>query len=273
MNTIAKLVACLAVATTNCIYRNWDPKEYENSNIGQFKHAAKELSKLALHGAESILDIGCGDGKISRYMATEYVPRGHVVGIDNSASMISFANSHASAVNVSFQYGDACAYQSAKKFDVVTSFWCLHWTENYAAALSNIASLLNPGGKTLLCHVVNKHPLSVWVERVLQQEKWAPYRIDVVNKLNVPTLERVVEAIHLSGLEIENMEVKKNSEWIPFATYKQNLIATPLFECVIEQKRVEFCNQVIEEYLPKNPLNEKGEFYHWVPVVILVLKK
>ena len=68
----------------------WDPKVYEKSSSAQQKWAEELLSRISIRGDERILDIGCGDGKITAGVA-KLVPRGSVVGLDNSREMISFA--------------------------------------------------------------------------------------------------------------------------------------------------------------------------------------
>ena len=70
----------------------WDPKVYEKSSSAQQKWAQELLSKISIRGDERILDIGCGDGKITAEIAL-LVPRGSVMGLDNSVEMLGFARS------------------------------------------------------------------------------------------------------------------------------------------------------------------------------------
>ena len=52
---------------------------------------ARELiARLNLRGDEHILDVGCGDGKVTAEIARA-VPRGSVTGVDASPEMIEFA--------------------------------------------------------------------------------------------------------------------------------------------------------------------------------------
>ena len=52
---------------------------------------AKEvLALLALKGSERVLDVGCGNGKVTAEIAAR-VPEGSVVGVDSSAEMIGSA--------------------------------------------------------------------------------------------------------------------------------------------------------------------------------------
>ena len=99
--------------------------------------AEEAISKIRIKGNERVLDIGCGDGKITAYIAS-LVPEGSVVGIDNSAEMISFAQSkfpQLSWPNLSFQYGDATDLQYEGEFDLVVSFASLHWILDHKPVL------------------------------------------------------------------------------------------------------------------------------------------
>ena len=55
--------------------------------------AQEVLALLDLNGSERILDVGCGEGKITAEIASR-VPRGSVVGVDPSHDMIGFATKH-----------------------------------------------------------------------------------------------------------------------------------------------------------------------------------
>ena len=58
---------------------------------------ARELiARLPLRGDEHVLDVGCGDGKVTAEIARA-VPRGRVLGVDASLEMIAFAQQDLSA--------------------------------------------------------------------------------------------------------------------------------------------------------------------------------
>ena len=87
----------------------WNPDHYNRNSAAQEKWASELLAKLRLKGDEQILDIGCGDGKVTAEVARS-VPRGKVVGLDSSIEMIDFArkNFPAEAIpQLRFQLGDA----------------------------------------------------------------------------------------------------------------------------------------------------------------------
>jgi trans-aconitate 2-methyltransferase len=68
----------------------WNAKEYSKNSTNQYAWGQELIPKLTLKGNEALLDIGCGDGKITAELA-KCLPRGIVLGIDNSKEMINLA--------------------------------------------------------------------------------------------------------------------------------------------------------------------------------------
>ncbi len=275
-NAFAILFACI-IFNANISCNEWDAKEYSKNDAGQFKYAIKELSKLSLTGSESFLDVGCGDGKISQYIAEKFLPHGHLVGIDKNQPMIETARSNIkSDANVSYECSNILDYKTTNQYDVATSFWTLHWLadkQEYAKALKTISSALKPSGKALLCHIAEYDPLHKYTQQLLDTPKWQEHRSKHKKALNILALEEILESVRLSGLQIEHLELKKNSEWIPLETFKKNILSTPMFNFLPENQKNNFVNDLIQESLQDMPINQDNQILHWLPVVILVLKK
>jgi len=70
----------------------WDAKDYAKNSQNQLRWAQELIPKLKLIGNEALLDIGCGDGKITAEIA-KCLPEGRAVGIDSSTQMINLAQS------------------------------------------------------------------------------------------------------------------------------------------------------------------------------------
>jgi trans-aconitate methyltransferase len=266
-----KKLLLILLFLTPCIY-SWDAKEYEKSDAGQFRHGLKEMYKLHLTGNETILDIGCGNGKLSHYIATHYIPNGRFVGIDSDQGMIALAQSRTTQ-NINFILGDVRDFSSPEQFDAIVSFWTLHWVNEYATAIQNIATLLKPDGKALLCHMVDFDPMDQWAVQLLETAQWHEYKPMYTKILHPPSHQTVFDAIRQSGLTIESIEFKKNGSWLPIETVKGNLLSCGFFPYISQEKRPDFCDQVIQGLISQIPPNEHGEMFHWVPVIVLVLQK
>lgn len=111
--------------------------------------AQEVLALIDLNGSERILDVGCGEGKITAEIASR-VRRGSVVGVDPSHDMISFAKKHftltmprgASLGNLRFEVADARRLPFKNQFDLALSFNALHWIPDQDAVLRSIHSAL-----------------------------------------------------------------------------------------------------------------------------------
>jgi trans-aconitate methyltransferase len=137
---------------------------------------ARELiATLKLRGDEHVLDVGCGDGKVSAEIARA-VPRGSVVGVDASPQMIKFARKAfppSQISNLRFEICDARkiagsagiragkssgAAQRAGRdagapgvpFDIIFSNAALHWVDDHRAFLRGVAACLRSGGRLLV---------------------------------------------------------------------------------------------------------------------------
>src|SRR4030042_3323491 len=108
---------------------SWNAEDYRQHSKGQQKWARELIIRLKLKGTEEILDMGCGDGKVTAEIAS-YVPIGSVVGINNSTSMIELAKKNyptGEHPNLSFILMDAANLIFHEKFDIVFSNASLHW--------------------------------------------------------------------------------------------------------------------------------------------------
>jgi trans-aconitate 2-methyltransferase len=127
----------------------WNAEDYAAHSAGQFAWAMAVVDRLGLAEADTVLDIGCGDGKVTAAIAAR-VPAGRVLGVDRSAGMVALARRrHAGAAGgrLSFCQMDATHLGLAPVFDVVVSNAALHWVRDHAAVLAGARACLKPGGR------------------------------------------------------------------------------------------------------------------------------
>lgn len=279
MNKIAVLVIlCFinfnlrSMELTKAKKPEFNANKYNESNVRQYKFAVQELLKLNFSGKEKVLDIGSGDGKISCYIAKEFIPNGQLVGIDSSTEMITFASSHKTSPNVTYICVNALDYIAPEEYEAIVSFSTLHWIEPYSKVLENITKSLKHGGCALLCHGIETPPFPPIIHKLLNTQKWNTYQKNAT-VLKYPSLVTVALAIEKSGLSIETLELKKLDNWILPDVLIKNWLSMPLFDFIPVNLREEFCKDVLQEYIKEHPLNEKNELSHWSPVAVMILKK
>lgn len=161
---------------------HWNPLEYEKHSSQQQLWAQELIAKLGLLGAERVLDVGCGDGKITVQIAGQ-VPNGFVLGIDNSAGMVALAEQrfppHAFP-NLRFQLEDASRLPFQAEFNLVFSNAVLHWISDHRPVLHGIAASLKPGGRALLQMGGKGNAADIvagW-DRLAQSPRWSAYFSD-----------------------------------------------------------------------------------------------
>ena len=121
--------------------QTWDPLAYERN--GAFVHglASGVLEWLDAQPGEYVLDLGCGDGQLTRRIADSGA---HVLGVDASAEMVLAARErgveaeHANAEQLPFRDGT---------FDAVFSNAVLHWVRDHDRMMQQVHRVLKPGGR------------------------------------------------------------------------------------------------------------------------------
>src|SRR5580693_7647130 len=135
---------------TTLLATKWNAAAYAANSTVQQSWARELIAKLKLRGDEQVLDIGCGDGKVTAEIARA-VPHGRVLGVDASPEMIAFAKKTfppSKISNLKFEVCDARKIKSpAGSFDFVFSNAALHWVDDHEAVLKGAAAVLKPGGR------------------------------------------------------------------------------------------------------------------------------
>ncbi len=154
----------------------WNPADYASHSQGQERWAKELMDLLALRPGESVLDLGCGDGRHTAALAA-MVPGGRVVGIDRSEEMVAFAREHfppEKFPNLSFLRADASALPFNAEFDAVFSNAVLHWVIDHQPVLAGIARSLRPGGRCVLQMggKGNGEDVARALEACLAERKW-----------------------------------------------------------------------------------------------------
>src|SRR5580658_8560199 len=121
--------------------QTWDPKAYGKNGAFVHELAGGVLEWLAAKPDEHILDLGCGDGQLTRRIA---ITGAKVAGVDTSPDMVAAARQRGIAADV----GDAGDLPYAEgMFDAVFSNAALHWVRNQDAMMVQVRRVLKPGGR------------------------------------------------------------------------------------------------------------------------------
>jgi trans-aconitate methyltransferase len=130
--------------TSSRLVERWDGRDYERQSSHQREWGGGLVAELLLRGDERILDLGCGDGSLTRQLAA-LVPRGSVLGVDAAPEMLEAARGKY-APNMTVERLDITDLHFEAEFDLVFSNATLHWIHHHGALLSRIHRALRPGG-------------------------------------------------------------------------------------------------------------------------------
>lgn len=124
---------------------DWDADAYHRISGPQFAWGQRVLSRLELRGDETVLDAGCGTGRLTSLLASR-VPGGRVLAQDRSASMTRSARTLLPD-EVGVVQADLLAMPFAGAFDVIFSTATFHWVLEPQALHEQLFRALKPGGR------------------------------------------------------------------------------------------------------------------------------
>lgn len=124
------------------------------SKKGAIDLTEKLLKFAELNGKQNFLEVGCGNGLVTKYLAQKYT--GEVTGIDIDPEQIALAIKETGDIqNISYLEADTTKLPfKNREFDIVLSFGVLHHIENWLDALKEIKRVLKPGGYFLYADII-----------------------------------------------------------------------------------------------------------------------
>ena len=269
----------------------WNAADYAANSAVQQSWARELIAKLHLRGDERVLDVGCGDGKVTVELARA-VPRGSVVGVDASAEMIAFAKKtfpNSKISNLKFEIADAreieilvgravpCAppgksnafggQRTARPtFDLVFSNAALHWVDDHEAILRGAAAVLKPGGRLVVScgGKGNAHDVFLALRPEMRRQRWReffrrmplPYFFYAPGDYEkwLPKFGFKIHALKLAPKDATYAGADGFATWLR-ATW------LPFVQRVPEDRREDFIAAVTQRYLAKHPPDAEGNVH------------
>jgi trans-aconitate methyltransferase len=246
----------------------WNAADYAANSAAQQTWARELIAQLKLRGDEHILDVGCGDGKVTAEIARA-VPRGSVAGIDASPEMIEFSSRTfppRQFPNLAFQVMDARRIHFAREFDIVFSSSTLHWVDDHRAFLRGAACVLKPGGRLLVScgGKGNAQDVFLALRPEMRMKRWrsffrklpTPYFFHVPDdyKKWLPRFGFETRQVRLAPKEAvyngcEAFAAWFRTTWLPYT------------QRVPEEMREEFTAAVTDRYVAKHPPDAENKIH------------
>jgi trans-aconitate 2-methyltransferase len=122
--------------------RDWDGSTYDRISDPMLRMGAAVLARLPLRGDERVLDAGCGSGRVTELLL-ERLPRGTVVALDASASMLAAARVRLAPFveRVEFIQADlGLPLPVRPPVDAILSTATFHWVPDHDALFRGLAA-------------------------------------------------------------------------------------------------------------------------------------
>lgn len=255
------------MSESNTLY-SWNATEYAKHSSNQYEWAKELIPKLELKGTESLIDIGCGDGKITQLLST-YLPHGQAVGVDNSENMIASARKsfpHCHYPNLTFLKMDARELTFREQFDVAFSNSTLHWIIDHQTVLAGVHDSLDKKGKLLfqMAGRGNAQDILAVMKEYISEEDCKPHFKNFTFPYGFYGPEDYIPWLNQAGFKPETIELipkdmKFNGKeglagwirttWLPFT------------ERLPDEFRESFINEIAERYIEAYPPDASGTIH------------
>lgn len=150
----------------SCCYHDSDT---DDLGVAEEQALQRTVENAGLSDGQSILELGCGWGSLSLWMARKF-PHARIVSISNSASQRRFIDVQARVgglTNLEVVTADMNAFATDERFDRIVSVEMFEHMSNWRELLARARTWLNPDGR-LFIHVFS--------------HRLAPYRFDPRDK-------------------------------------------------------------------------------------------
>jgi len=189
------------IAYFDSLADRWD--EHGPGGAEMIAGLAARADLLDLRAGEALLEVGCGTGKTTAWLAEQVAP-GRVTAIDFSAEMV--ARARDKGIDADFARMDVCRDDlGRRRYDVIL---CLHSFPHFrdqSAALRSFARALKPAGRLIVMHLAGSEHINgfhasitgaVRGDRLPVGDQWPP----LLEAANL-TLTRLIDREDLFFLE------------------------------------------------------------------------
>ncbi len=126
--------------------RHWDAASYDRVSDPQVRMAEAVLERLPLRGDETVLDAGCGSGRVTALLL-ERLPAGRVIAVDSAPSMVEHARAALPGDRVTVLCQSLTELTLDEPVDAAFSNAVFHWIGDHERLFELLSAALKPGGR------------------------------------------------------------------------------------------------------------------------------
>lgn len=184
---------------------NWDPTQYNRFKDQRSQPFFDLLGLVQSREQESVIDLGCGTGELTRRLADSLGARA-VLGIDSAPSMLAQASAFARP-GLEFRCGAIEDFVPDRPPSLVFSNAALQWVNSHERLLPRILGWVAPGGEIAIQMPFNyDHPS----HRLAQETAHALFPAKFSSHPDRPVLglERYAELLFAAGFRQQQARIQ-----------------------------------------------------------------
>jgi trans-aconitate 2-methyltransferase len=187
---------------------DWDAATYDRVADPQEAWGREVLSRLHLGGNETVLDAGCGSGRVTLLLA-ERVPDGRVIGVDAAPSMIELARERLADLGdrVELDVMDLLELELKEPVDAIFSNATFHWILDHERLFRRLFASLVPGG-TIEAQCGGEGNVAEWmraIESAEGDERFRAYLRGMSAATNFASVGDTEARLERTGFEVRSV--------------------------------------------------------------------
>lgn len=245
------------------MYR-WNADGYAQHSQGQERWARELLAEISLQANEQVLDVGCGDGRITASIAAQ-IPQGRVTGVDLSPDMIAHAQRHfANVANLSFRQMNASELTFDHEFTLVFSNAALHWVRHHQPVLAGVSRALRTGGRFIaqMGGAGNGAGMIAAFESIAALPRWREYFSGFSSTYGFHHPDDYARWLQAVGLHVQQCELidkdMLHADQVAFTGWIRTAWH-PYTSPIPEVQRELFIREVVAQYLQTHGTDARGQ--------------
>jgi trans-aconitate 2-methyltransferase len=235
----------------------WNAAAYHRVSDPQFGWGLRLLERVSLAGNETVLDAGCGTGRLTTELLAR-LPGGRVVGVDLSENMMSEARQTLAKFGdrVLLVRADAAQLPFRERFDGVFSNATFHWVRNHPQLFASLFAALKPGGwlEVQCGGGPNLDRLHRRAEKLMAQPRFAPFFADWVEPWEFATAEQTSDRLRAAGFTaIKTWVEQSDMTWREAKDYKEYLATVVMRTYISRIPDAALSNDFLDEMVRLDP--------------------
>lgn len=228
--------------------RDWDPDVYDRVADPQEGWGREVLDRLTLEGDETVLDAGCGTGRVTELLL-ERLPHGRVIGVDASAAMVEAARERLGE-RAELRTGDLAELELETPVDAVFSNAVFHWIADHDRLFERLYVAVRPGGRLAAQCGARGNAASVReaARTAYEQAAFAGVSRPPAGTWNFATAEETAERLRAVGFsEVETWTAERPVTPADPRAFLGTVILGPHLARMPEELHARFVDAVLEQ--------------------------